>query len=71
MEFPVAFPVETCPQIGDEDLGSLVESDSPALERGLVPEAGEALCQQVDQSGGGVVGVVNAVGEAALEVLSS
>jgi hypothetical protein len=45
IELSVAFSVEAGPQVSDEDLRSLVQSDSPALERRLVPKAGEALCQ--------------------------
>lgn len=44
VELPEIFSVETGPQVGYQNLGSLVESDSSPVEDGLVTETGEALC---------------------------
>lgn len=69
MELPVTFSVETGPQVGNENLRPFIQSDSPALKRGLVTKTGEALRQEVDKGCGRVVGVVDAVREAAVEIL--
>lgn len=61
--------LEASPQIGNEDLGPLEETDGflslAALKGELVAEAGKILCEQVDEPGGGAFGSGYAVGEAA------
>lgn len=66
-ERPEPFSLEARPQVGDQDLRSLEETNGfPApLPMELVPEAREILGQQVDEPRGGAVGRLYAVGEAA------
>ena len=45
MEFTKVFTIETSPKIGNQDLSTLVEPDSPSVEDSLVAETGEALGQ--------------------------
>lgn len=69
VEIAIAFALEAGPQVRDQDLGALVKTHPAPLEDRLVPEAGEVLCEQVDERCGGVVRVVDAVGEARVELL--
>jgi len=69
VEIAIAFALEAGPQVRDEDLGALVEAHLAPLEGHLVPEAGEVLCEQVDERRSGVVRLVDAVGEARVESL--
>lgn len=43
-EISVAFALEACPKVCNEDLGSLVKSYCLAVETGFVLEALEVLC---------------------------
>jgi hypothetical protein len=69
VELAKVFAVEAGPEVCDEDLGALVQPDSPSVEDCFVAETVEVLSEEVDEAGGGVVGAVDAVGKAASELL--
>ena len=64
--------LEAGPEVGDEDLGALVEADGGVFFFVLVAvvEAGEVVDEEVDEGGGGSVGLVDAGGEFAVETVS-
>lgn len=51
VEFAIAFALEACPQIGNEDLRSFVEAHRLAFETSLVLKAGEVVDDEVHQRG--------------------
>lgn len=62
VEGAVGRPVEAGPQVGDEDLRALVQTDFAAVERGGIAEVREVLDQHVHQSCGGAVGSSDNIG---------
>jgi hypothetical protein len=69
VELAISLPIERSPQIRDKDLCSLQKPHFAPLELVLVSEAREALGQQVDQPGCGVLGVFDECHDAAFEFL--
>ena len=51
-----ALAVEAGPEVGDEDLGALVEADGVVEVAVAVVEGGEVVDEEVDEGGGGFVG---------------
>lgn len=69
MELAKVFAVETGPEVCNEDLGALIQSNSLSVEDCFITEAVETLSEEVDKAGGRVVGAVDAVGKATSELL--
>lgn len=69
VKLSITFSIETRPKICHEYLCAFVQSYSLALENCLVSEAGKAFYKNIDKGCGGVIGAINAVYKAAVEVL--
>ena len=67
----MADALEAGPEVGDEDLGALVEVYGLAFEGGGIAEAGKVGDDEVDEGGGGVGGFVDAGREGACEALGA
>ena len=63
VEVAVAFALEAGPEVGDEDLGALVEADRAGFVVVAVVEAGEVVHEEVDEGGGGSFAFLDACGE--------
>ena len=55
VEAAEALALEAGPEVGDQDLGALVEADEGALVFVTVVEAGEVVDEEVDEGGGGAL----------------
>jgi hypothetical protein len=66
MKLAKRFTLKTSPQIGNQDLRALVKAHSTAVKGCLVAETGKIVGEEVDQSRGRLVGVVDAVDETAI-----
>lgn len=64
-----AVAVEAGPEVRDEDLRALVKADGVAIVAVTVVEAGEVVDEEVDEGGGGVLGLLDAGCEAAVKVV--
>jgi hypothetical protein len=69
VELAKVFAVEAGPEVCNEDLGALVQSDSSSVEDCFVAETVKVLGEEVDEAGGRVLGAVDAVGKATSELL--
>jgi hypothetical protein len=71
MKGAVPGPLETRPEVRNEDLCAFVKSDGLSLEGAFISETGEMGDDEIDQSGRRAMGLLDAVDEAATKVLTT
>ena len=69
VEVAKALTFEAGPEVGDQDLGALVETDDGALVFVTVVQAGEVVDEEVDEGGGGAFGSLDAGGEGPMKAI--
>ena len=69
VEVAGALAVEAGPEVGDEDLGALVQADGGGFVGVAVVEAGEVVDEEVDEGGGGSFGFFDASGESSVKAV--
>ena len=65
-----ALAFEAGPEVRHEDLCALVETDRGAFELVTIVEAGEVVDDEIDESGSGSFGLLNAGGKGSVEMVS-